>query len=503
MNRYLALIASLSLYFTLGLAHAAKPNIVVIYADDLGWAELGCYGQEKIKTPNLDALAKQGQRWTHFYSGAPVCSPSRNVLLTGMHTGQTEIQDLKRVNPSEPWNKLQGDWPITEKSYTLPEAMKKAGYVTGVFGKWGMGEYGTTGGPDKHGIDRFFGYTDHKMCHTYYPEYIWDDGKKKVINPPGLIGHASKPNGEVRAEDYEGTTHTSDLMADQMIEFVKKQSKGGKPFFVYYAPLEPHVAMQPLKKWVDMYPESWDTKPYRGGGYLPHPRPRAAYAGMISQLDYNVGRLLKTISDLKLDGNTIVIFSSDNGTTHDVGGVDHRFFDSVAGLRGLKGQMYEGGIRVPFIVRWTGKIKPAVIDQPAYVADIMPSLCDIAQTRAEGMNGMSLVPIWAGKTKSFARRTPMVWTGGGYGGQVAIRLGDKTVIRRNLLKNDKNTNKDKQPSDWEVYDISKDEKEKKNIAASEKDTIREAISILNREYRVANGYDELNYKAPSKVLGDE
>lgn len=474
-----------------------RPNIILICADDLGWAELGCYGQKKIKTPHLDGLAKQGQRWTRFYSGAPVCSPSRNVILTGKHTGQTDVQDLKRVVPGESWSDLKGDWPITAASRTLPAALNKAGYATGAFGKWGMGEYGTSGAPDRHGIERFYGYTDHKMCHSYYPEFIWDDGNKVVINPPGVTGHAPVQKGEVRAEDYERDVHTSDLMADKMIEFVRQQATAGKPFFVYYAPLEPHVAMQPLREWVERYPKSWDKEPYRGrADYLPHPRPRAGYAAMISQMDHNVGRLLKALSELGLERNTIVVFTSDNGTTHDVGGVDHRFFDSVAGLRGLKGQMYEGGLRVPCLVRWPGRVRPGVVDQPACAADLMPTLCRLAGADAGEPTGVDLTPVLSGTLKAIDSRRPMVWAGGGYGGQAAVRIGGMKVMRRNLLPG-------KTPTDWEVYDLGRDEREQRNVAADHKDLIREAIGILDREYRPSPGYPELRYKAPSALLGEE
>ena len=238
----------------LSVAEAARPNVVLINADDLGWAEVGCYGQKKIKTPNIDKLASEGQRWVYFYSGAPVCSPSRNVLMTGKHTGNCDVQDLKRVDAGENWRDLKGDWPIRTETYTLPEAMKKAGYATAVFGKWGIGDFGSTGAPDKHGVDRFYGYTDQKACHTYYPPYLWNDGKKEVLNTSltaATIGHGSQPKGEVLADTYRAEQHSSDLIADKMLEFVKEKAHGKQPFFLYYAPLEPHVAMQPLQEWID------------------------------------------------------------------------------------------------------------------------------------------------------------------------------------------------------------------------------------------------------------
>ncbi len=471
-----------------------RPNIVLINADDLGWAELGCYGQDKIKTPRLDRLAAQGQRWTHFYSGAPVCSPSRNVLMTGRHTGCNDVQDLKRVDKREGREMdLRGDWPISAQAYTLPESLKKLGYATAIFGKWGLGEYGTTGAPDKHGFDTAYGYTDQRMCHTYYPPFLWDNGKKITINDPFIPGHKHQPKGEVKAENYRAQNHSSELIIDRAVDYINTRGKQGdkQPFFLYYAPLEPHVAMQPLQQWIDQYPAEWDAKPYRGqNGYLPHPRPRAAYAAMISQMDHNVGRLLDALQKNGLDKNTIVIFTSDNGTTHDVGGVDHKFFHSVLQLRGLKGQMYEGGLRVPGIVVWPGKIAPGkTIDQPAYHADIMPTLCAAVGANPGDTRGENLLPVWLGKTNTLPNRRPMVWAGGGYGGQVAVRLGNKKIMRRNLLPGKK------EPGNWEVYNIASDPAEKNNIAASEGKLIEQAKQILAKEYKAAKGYPALRINA--------
>lgn len=482
------------------LMHAAgaeRPNIVLINADDLGWAEVGCYGQKKIRTPNLDRLASEGQRWVYFYSGAPVCSPSRNVLLTGKHTGNCDVQDLKRVDACENWRDLKGDWPIRTETYTLPEALKKAGYTTAVFGKWGIGDFGSTGAPDKHGVDRFYGYTDQKACHTYYPPYLWNDGKKEMLNTSltaATIGHGSQPQGEVLVDTYRAEKHSSDLITDKMLEFVRGQAQGKKPFFLYYAPLEPHVAIQPLQEWIDRYPRDWDKRPYRGeNGYLPHPRPRAAYAGMISQMDHNVGRLLKTLETCGLEKNTIVIFTSDNGTTHDAGGVDHAFFNSVGSLKGLKGQLYEGGIRVPGIIRWPGKISPGrIITQPAFHADVMPTLCTLAGADAGSPLGTDLSPILFGKKTALKDRRPLVWAGGGYGGQVAVRFDTMKVMRRNLFPG-------KKPANWEVYDISRDPSETHNLASSRRDLIKMAVSVLDKEYKPSPGFSALRYKAPEQT----
>lgn len=482
-------------------AEERKPNIVLINADDLGYAELGCYGQEKIRTPNLDRLAAAGQRWTNYYSGAPVCSPSRNVMLTGRHGGGCDVQDLKRVDPKESWrgngDDLRGDWPISAETYTLATALKKAGYDTALFGKWGLGEFGSTGAPDKQGIDTFYGYTDQALCHTFYPHFLWNNGAKDFINDPGIPGHLRQAAGPVDDAKYTGQKHASKEIVDHMLRFLDARTPGGKPFFLYYAPTEPHLALQPPQEWVDRYPRDWDPQPYLGDrGYLPHSRPRAAYAAAISFMDFNVGQLLERLKARGLDGDTLILFTSDNGTTHDVGGVDHGFFHSVADLRGLKGQAYEGGIRVPGIVCWPGKVPAGgVIDQPGYDADLMPSICELAGADPGQPYGQSLVPVWLGRQQRLESRRPMVWCTGGYGGQVAVRLGDMKAIRRNLLPGNPDG-----PGDWEVYDLAKDRGETTDLAASRREVITQAEDVLRREYRPAPGFRELRIFEPEKGI---
>jgi arylsulfatase A-like enzyme len=491
--------------FTTGLASAAalaasavaaasaRPNIIVILADDLGYAELGCYGQTKIKTPNLDRMAAEGQRWTQFYSGAPVCSPSRNVLLTGRHTGGCNVQNLKRVNPKESDNQLGGDWPMDEKAWTLPMALRKAGYHTAAFGKWGMGEYGTTGSPDRKGVDHFYGYTDHRMCHTFYPPFLWRNGRKETINDPGIPGHAKLAKGPVDDGTFTGQKHASERIIEELLDHLEVSAAaardGGRPFFIYYCPLEPHVAMHPPKRWVNQYPKDWDEKPYLGDkGYTPHSRPRAGYAAMISYLDEHVGRVMAKLKQLGVDDNTLVVFSSDNGTTHDVGGVDHGFFNSVDDLRGLKGSLYEGGIRVPALIRWPGKVpSDKTIDQPGYSADLMPTICALTGADPGDPYGENLLAVVTGEKERLDFRRPLVWTGGGYGGQVAVRLGDMKAIRRNLYA---------KPGNWEVYDLAKDRAETTDLAATRRDVIDQANGVLRREYQLAPGYPELAIFAP-------
>ncbi len=474
-----------------------KPNIIVILADDLGWNELGCYGQKKIRTPHLDRLAAEGQRWTQFYSGAPTCAPSRNVLLTGRHTGGVSVQDLKRVDPKETPSDLRGDWPMAADTYTLHRALAGSGYTTAAFGKWGMGEYGTSGAPDRHAVDYFYGYTDHRMCHTFYPPFLWKNGVRQTINEPGIPGHVRQPEGTVLAETYRGQKHASEAILEEVLGFVDSAAKATKPFFMYYCPLEPHVAMQPPQQWVDAYPQEWDSAPYRGeNGYLPHPRPRAAYAATISFLDDHVGQLMQKLRETGADRNTLVVFTSDNGTTHDAGGADHRFFDSVSSLRGLKGQLHEGGIRVPTIIWWPGKVRAKqVVEQPGYSADLMPTLCALTGAEPGRPYGENLLPVVLGEKQTLDARKPMVWTGGAYGGQVAVRMGAMKAIRRQMFKGVKGG-----PLDWEVYDLAADLEEKTDLSATRRDVVQAAEAVLKKEYAHSENFRELALFAPETGL---
>ena len=450
-----------------------RPNIVFILADDLGWGELGCYGQTKIRTPNIDRLAAEGMRFTRHYSGAPVCAPARNVLMTGLHLGHAEIRGNKQAGTAE------GQWPISSNSLTLAKVFKQAGYATGAAGKWGLGPVGSSGDPNQQGFDLFFGYNCQAVAHSYYPAHLWRNSEKIVINSKPVPGHSKKPEGEVRLEDYQGQTYAPDLIEAEAVKFIEQNT--GKPFFLYCAFIEPHVAMQPPKRLVDSYPAEWDDQPYRGQcGYLPHPRPRAAYAAMITSLDEHVGKVMAALEKIGAKDNTLVIFTSDNGTTHlgndpvyGIGGVDAKFFNSTAGLRGFKGSVYEGGLRVPLIVRWPGKVKAgATNDFPSYFPDHFATLCDILKLSPTGQrDGVSLLPALTGHNPP--QRNPMIWVYPEYGGQVCVRIGDFKVIRGKLST--------RNPGDWEVYDVAKDPKEANDIARDRADLIQQAVDILKAQ----------------------
>ena len=451
-----------------------KPNIVFILADDLGWGELGCYGQEKIRTPNIDRLASQGMRFTQHYSGAPVCAPARNVLMTGLHLGHTEIRGNRQAVKGG-----EGQQPISDGALTIAEVLKGAGYATGAVGKWGLGPVGSSGDPNRQGFDLFFGYNCQAVAHSYFPPHLWRNSEKIIINPNPVPGHFRQPEGEVRLEDWQGETYAPDLIEAEAVKFIEQHRS--RPLFLYCAFIEPHVAMQPPKRLVDSYPVDWDPEPYRGqSSYLPHPRPRAGYAAMITSLDEHVGMVLTTLKKHGLEQNTIVIFTSDNGTTHrtkdtvfGVGGVDATFFNSTRELRGFKGSVYEGGIRVPLIVRWPGKVRAGgTTDFSSYFPDHFATLCDVLKLAPTGpRDGISLLPVWLGQPKP--ARNPMVWVFPEYGGQVCVRLGDLKAVRQGLAT--------REPGPWELYDIAKDPAEEKDVAAEHPEIIKRVEQILREQ----------------------
>ena len=457
-----------------------KLNVVFILADDLGWGELGCYGQQKIPTPNIDRLAAQGMRFTRHYSGAPVCAPARCALMTGKHLGHAEVRGNLQAKQHFP-EFSEGQYPLSAGAVTIAQKFQQAGYATAAFGKWGLGPVGSTGDPNRKGFDLFFGYNCQSVAHSYYPPHLWRNAEKVIINAKPISGHAKKAVGEVVLDDFLGETYAPKLLIAEALKFL--EASKARPFFLYLPFIEPHVAMHPQRESVEKFPASWDPEVYRGdSGYLPHPRPRAAYAAMISDLDGYVGRVLAALDNAGIADRTLVIFTSDNGTTHagpagarfHIGGADPVFFNSTAGLRAYKGSVYEGGIRVPMIARLPGRIQAGTVnDTPGYFPDWFPTLCDAAGfDKPAGLDGDSLWPVLTGAAELKSRK-PMVWVFPEYGGQVAVRLGDFKIVRQKL--------KTKMPGAWEVYDLSKDHAEANDLAASRADLIAQAEAVLKRE----------------------
>ena len=410
--------ASCAMFGALGAVRAAgsgrKPNVVFILADDLGYAEVGCYGQKKIKTPHIDRLAAEGMRLTQAYSGNPVCAPSRCTLMTGLHTGHAQVRGNKQVGGKAGWelgSTIGGQWPIAEDTYTVAKMFKQAGYATGAFGKWGLGRVGTSGDPQKQGFDHFFGYICQRQAHTYYPNHLWKDGEVFRIE---------------ENKDGKERVYSHDLIADAALEFVRANKD--RPFFLYVPFTIPHVALQVPDDSLAQYRGKWPDAPYDGKkGYIPHAHPRACYAGMVTRMDKDVGRIVALLDELRLDENTLVIFSSDNGPTY-AGGADSAFFESAGPLRGLKGSVWEGGIRVPFIARWPGRIEPgSENDHVTAFWDFLPTCAELLGRRPpDDIDGVSMLPTLLGNDARQKQHEHLYWE---LRGQQAVRKGDWKAVR--------------------------------------------------------------------------
>lgn len=425
-------------------AGPARPNIILILADDLGIGDLGCYGQQKIHTPHLDQMAKEGIRFTRFYAGTTVCAPSRASLLTGLHTGHTAVRGNKEYEP-------EGQHPLPDSAITIAEVMKAAGYATGCFGKWGLGFVGSPGDPLRQGFDRFFGYNCQRQSHNYFPDHLWDNDNLLPL-----------PNTR---EDQE--VYAADLIQTKALAFIHENRLTGKnqrqPFFLYLAYTLPHAALQTPKtdsffvRYQRAFAEQPNTIPsWNGRGYQPQAYPHAAYAAMVSRLDAYVGQVLAALQQAGIDNNTLVLFSSDNGPHHE-GGNDPSFFGSSAGSRGMKRDLYEGGIRTPLIARWPGKIGAAgITDVVAAAWDLMPTLSAIALTDSPtpATDGISLLPALSGKKIRSNRY--FYWEFHEEGGKQALRKGKWKALR---LKVNAPRN-----TEMELYDLLNDPGETVNLA---------------------------------------
>ncbi|MEZ6197579.1 MAG: arylsulfatase [Planctomycetota bacterium] len=445
------------------------PNVVVILADDLGYGELGCYGQEKIATPNLDRLATQGMRFTRHYAGAPVCAPSRCVLMSGRSLPHARIRGNKEFKP-------EGQHPMGGDVVTVAELMRSRGYATGGMGKWGLGPPGTDSDPVGQGFDLFFGYNCQRQAHNFYPEHLWLNREKFPLDNPSFRPHQKLAEAPEDWSRFRGNQYAPDLMIEAALGFVRRHAD--RPFFLYLPLVEPHLAMQPPQSWVDRYPKEWDEAPYLGGrGYL-HPRPRAGYAAMISHLDDHVGRVVGLIDELGLGPDTLVLFTSDNGPTHDVGGVDTTFFRSAGDLRGRKGSVYEGGLRVPTIARWTGRVAPGTVtDHVSGFQDLMPTLGELCGYEVPaGGQGLSYLPTLLGR-KEQPKHAFLHWEFPEYGGQIAVIEGRWKAIWAGL--------KTKRPKAVQLYDLETDPAESTNVADAHPDIVAR-LKTIAREDREPN-----------------
>ena len=427
-----------------------RPNIIFILADDLGYGDLGCYGQQTIRTPNLDRMAAEGMIFTDHYAGSTVCAPSRCCLMTGMHTGHAHVRGNARV-------------PLRPEDVTVAELLAKAGYATGITGKWGLGEPDTTGIPNRQGFDHWFGYLNQRHAHNYYPEYLWRNEDKvplanevRPVNPPG--GVATKR-----------VQYSHDLFTADALDFVSENKQ--RPFFLYLAYTIPHANNEAKS-------EGMEVPSYGPYASMDWPDAQKGHAAMITRMDSDIGRLLTRLRTLGIDRKTLVLFSSDNGP-HKEGGADPAFFDSNGPLRGHKRDLYEGGIRVPLIARWPGKIVAGSgTNHPSAFWDLLPTCCELAGiTPPQGIDGISMLPTLLGRPQEQQKHPYLYWEFHEQGKKQAVRMGDWKGVRLNVAK---------QPNGpIELYNLATDISEERNVAGEHPEIV-EAIEAIMTGARTAS-----------------
>jgi arylsulfatase A-like enzyme len=431
-----------------------RPNIIFILADDLGYGDLGCYGQTKIKTPNIDRLAAEGMRFTDFYAGSTVCAPSRCALMTGLHTGHAYIRG-------------NADQALRAEDLTVAEILSKSGYFAGLIGKWGLGNQNTDGVPQKKGFNEFVGYLDQVHAHNYYTDYLWRyDPRARDEGPDAAVSKGRSPLLLVENQGAQKTLYTHDLFTTAALNFAQinkpTQLNQHRPFFLYLAYTIPHANNEEGQRTGNGMQVPSDA-PYSDE---PWPQTEKNKAAMITRLDGDVGRLMDKLQQLQIDDNTLIFFSSDNGP-HKEGGVDPKFFQSSGPFRGIKRDLYEGGIRVPLIVRWPGKIKPHQVDTNSFAFwDFLPTAAEIAREKPPaGIDGISFLPTLLGKAQT-NQHAFLYWEFHEHGFQQAARMGNWKAVR---LKAD---------APLELYDLKTDPAETNNVAPANPEVVARMENYL-------------------------
>lgn len=423
-------------------------NVIYILADDLGYGDLSCYGQQKFQTPNIDRMASEGMLFTQHYAGCTVSAPSRASLMTGLHTGHTQIRGNREVKP-------EGQEPMAEGTFTLGKLMQKAGYTTGIFGKWGLGNPGSVSVPDAMGFDEFYGYNCQRLAHSYYPLHLWHNNEK-VLFPEN--------------DNQERAAYSQDIIHEQALQFIKNNKD--RPFFAMLTYTLPHAELQvPNDSIYQLFENSFEETPYDGSrGYTAVEKPRATFAAMVARLDKYVGDLLAELKELGLDENTIVFFTSDNGP-HREGGADPDFFESYGPLRGTKRDLYEGGIRVPFIAWNPQKIKVGTKSEHISAFwDMMPTLSELTGVDIPvETDGISLLPTLF-SARGQKEHNYLYWEFHEMGGRQALRSGNWKLIRQPIVGE----------TALELYDLSSDLHEDNNIAVQYPDKVKELETLMNK-----------------------
>lgn len=464
MKDKLLLVGYISTAFSVSvLAKDIKPNVVFIIADDLGYGDLSCYGQKKFLTPNIDEVARQGMRLTQAYSGTTVSAPSRSSLITGQHSGHTPIRGNREVEP-------EGQFPIPANTNTIFKLFKDAGYNTGAFGKWGLGFPGSEGDPNKQFIDEFYGYNCQMLAHNYYPSHLWHNDQKIELpeNNDGAYG-----------------AYSQDLIQAECLKFIGNQSSN-KPFFLFVPNVLPHAELLvPEDSIIQNLRGKFPEKPYKGadkgheyfrkGPYCSQDYPRATFAAMVTRFDMYVGQIVQKLKDEGLYENTLIVITSDNGP-HREGGADPDFFNSNGIYRGYKRDLYEGGIRVPFIASWEGKITPGTSSNFMFAFwDLMPTFAEVIKSKDKSFSredGISILPTLQQKGKQ-KEHDYLYFEFQELGGRQAVRKGNWKLIRQNIRKNG---------GYYELYNIASDPGEKWNVLAEYPQIAKELKAIMQEAH---------------------
>jgi len=482
------------------------PNIIYFLADDLGYGEVGVYGQQKIETPNIDVLAQSGMLFTQHYTGAPVCAPARYVFLTGKHAGHAYIRGNDEWDErGDVWNykkvytdsTLEGQRPIPSSTITLGSLLQDAGYKTSIFGKWGLGAPNTEGVPNLQGFDYFYGYNCQRQAHNLCPSHLWENSGKvlldnDLVSPHTKLDPLSDPYKNSSYKKYNQKIYAPDVIQQKALTYIKEHKE--HPFFMYYASPLPHVPLQAPKEYIDKYRKIFgEEEPYLGNqGYFPTRHPKATYAAMITYMDHQLGELIASLKEEGIYENTIIIFSSDNGPTY-TGGVDFNFFESskpfTNGYGRTKGFLYEGGIRIPMIASWPNKIKKGTTSKHISVFyDLLPTVCDIVGIETpKDLDGISFKQALFGKEQK--PHDYLYWEFPSYSGQQAVRMGQWKGIRKDILKGNLTL---------ELYNLDVDIKEQNNISELHPDIVKKMEKIMLKAHEPAE-----NIKFRIKQLGDK
>lgn len=472
---------------------AKKPNIIFILADDLGYNDLGCYGQKVIETPNIDALTQKGILFTNYYCGSPVSAPSRCVLLTGKHTGHTFIRgNHEWPERGEVWDytkmeedpSLEGQYPIPAETMTFSKILQQSGYKTACIGKWGLGAPFTEGVPNKQGFDFFFGYNCQRQAHTYYPKHLWRNEEivkldnEFVIPRTTVLDGDGDPNKSESYARYNLKDYAPELMLNEALGFIRAAKD--KPFFLHFTTIIPHVPLQAPVEWVEKYRSKiGEEKPYLGdNGYFPCQYPMATYAAMVSYLDYQVGRIVQELKELGLYENSLIVFSSDNGPVT-IGGAVSSFYESAKpfnqSVNRLKGTIYEGGIHVPLIISWPSKIKESRVSEHICAAwDFFPTICDLSGTEYPGgLDGISLMPTILNKGKQKTHEF-LYWEYPERRGQQAVRINNWKGIRDSTRNGNMKIH---------LFNLQNDITEVSDLADNNPEIVRQIEQIMSSQHQ--------------------